>query len=89
MRAVLPVVLLLALVPVTASAVTVQEIVTNAVRHSGARNLWLNLELLCLRPARVKPFAKKLAARLAPYQIDAVCGPTMPSMAISPSDFGC
>lgn len=41
--------------------------------HHG--NLWLNLELLCLRPARVKPFAKKLAARLATYKIDAVCGP--------------
>jgi orotate phosphoribosyltransferase len=41
--------------------------------HHG--NLWLNLELLCLRPARVKPFAKKLAAQLAPYKIDAVCGP--------------
>jgi orotate phosphoribosyltransferase len=41
--------------------------------HHG--NLWLNLELLCLRPARVKPFAIKLAAQLAPYKIDAVCGP--------------
>ena len=41
--------------------------------HHG--NLWLNLELLCLRPARVKPFAKKIAAQLVPYKIDAVCGP--------------
>jgi orotate phosphoribosyltransferase/GNAT superfamily N-acetyltransferase len=41
--------------------------------HHG--NLWLNLEFLCLRPARVKPFAKKLAAQLAPHKIEAVCGP--------------
>jgi orotate phosphoribosyltransferase/GNAT superfamily N-acetyltransferase len=41
--------------------------------HHG--NLWLNLELLCLRPARVKPFAVKLARQLAPYKIEAVCGP--------------
>jgi orotate phosphoribosyltransferase/GNAT superfamily N-acetyltransferase len=41
--------------------------------HHG--NLWLNLELLCLRPTRVKPFAKKLARQVAPYKIDAVCGP--------------
>jgi orotate phosphoribosyltransferase/GNAT superfamily N-acetyltransferase len=41
--------------------------------HHG--NLWLNLELLCLRPSRVKPFAIELASRLSPYKIDAVCGP--------------
>jgi len=41
--------------------------------HHG--NLWLNLELLCLRPARVKPFAVKLARQLAPHKIEAVCGP--------------
>jgi orotate phosphoribosyltransferase/GNAT superfamily N-acetyltransferase len=41
--------------------------------HHG--NLWLNLELLCLRPARIKPFAKKLAAQIALHTIDAVCGP--------------
>jgi orotate phosphoribosyltransferase/GNAT superfamily N-acetyltransferase len=41
--------------------------------HHG--NLWLNLELLCLRPARVKPFAKGLAAKVAAHKIDAVCGP--------------
>jgi orotate phosphoribosyltransferase/GNAT superfamily N-acetyltransferase len=41
--------------------------------HHG--NLWLNLELLCLRPARVKPFAKELAGQLANYKVDAVCGP--------------
>jgi orotate phosphoribosyltransferase/GNAT superfamily N-acetyltransferase len=41
--------------------------------HHG--NLWLNLELLCLRPARVKPFAAKLASQLAPYRIEAICGP--------------
>jgi orotate phosphoribosyltransferase/GNAT superfamily N-acetyltransferase len=41
--------------------------------HHG--NLWLNLELLCLRPARVKPFAVKLARQLAQYKVEAVCGP--------------
>jgi orotate phosphoribosyltransferase len=41
--------------------------------HHG--NLWLNLDLLCLRPARVKPFAAKLAGQLAQYKVDAVCGP--------------
>jgi orotate phosphoribosyltransferase len=41
--------------------------------HHG--NLWLNLELLCLRPTRLKPFVAKLAAQLAPHKVDAVCGP--------------
>lgn len=41
--------------------------------HHG--NVWLNLELLCLRPARVKPFAAKLAGQLGSYKVDAVCGP--------------
>jgi orotate phosphoribosyltransferase/GNAT superfamily N-acetyltransferase len=41
--------------------------------HHG--NFWLNLELLCLRPARVRPFAVKLAAQIAPHKIEAVCGP--------------
>ena len=41
--------------------------------HHG--NLWLNLELLCVRPARVKPFAAKLAGQLGSYKVDAVCGP--------------
>ena len=41
--------------------------------HHG--NLWLNLEVLCLRPARVKPFAVKLAHQLWPFKIEAVCGP--------------
>src|SRR5262249_6622574 len=37
--------------------------------HHG--DLWLDLELLCLTPDRLRP----LAARLASYEIDAVCGP--------------
>jgi orotate phosphoribosyltransferase len=41
--------------------------------HHGA--LWLDLELLCLRPAAVEPLAAALAARLAPHDVQAVCGP--------------
>jgi orotate phosphoribosyltransferase len=41
--------------------------------HHG--DLWLDLELLCLTPDRVRPLAARLAARLASYEIDAVCGP--------------
>lgn len=41
--------------------------------HHG--DLWLDLELLCLTPARVRPLAARLAARLASYRIEAVCGP--------------
>jgi orotate phosphoribosyltransferase len=41
--------------------------------HHG--ELWLELERLCLRPARVRPFAAKLARLLKPYHIEAVCGP--------------
>ena len=41
--------------------------------HHG--DLWLDLELLCLSPARVRPLAVRLAARLASYRIEAVCGP--------------
>jgi len=41
--------------------------------HHG--DLWLDLELLCLAPDRVRPLAARLAARLAAYEIDAVCGP--------------
>lgn len=38
-------------------------------------NLWLDLETLCLHPPRLRPFAVELSARLAPYRVDAVCGP--------------
>ncbi len=41
--------------------------------HHG--DLWLDLELLCLKPAHVRPLAVRLAARLASYEIEAVCGP--------------
>jgi orotate phosphoribosyltransferase len=41
--------------------------------HHG--DLWLDLELLCLRPRLVQPFARELAARLSRFGVDAVCGP--------------
>jgi len=41
--------------------------------HHGS--LWLDLEVLCLDPAAVRPFAVELAARLKPYAVEAVCGP--------------
>ncbi len=41
--------------------------------HHG--DLWLDLELLCLYPNRIQPFASELARRLGAYQLDAVCGP--------------
>lgn len=41
--------------------------------HHG--QVWLDLELLFLRPERVQPLAEALAARLRGYQAAAVCGP--------------
>ena len=41
--------------------------------HHG--DLWLDLELLCLRPDAVRKWAAELAKRLATHSIDAVCGP--------------
>src|SRR5712692_8441915 len=41
--------------------------------HHG--QLWLDLELLFLRPELVQPLAKALADRLRTYQPSAVCGP--------------
>jgi orotate phosphoribosyltransferase len=41
--------------------------------HHGS--LWLDLELLCLQPRRLPPLASALAARLAPYGAECVCGP--------------
>ena len=38
-------------------------------------DLWIDLELLCLRPEFVQQRAAELAARLAPHRVDAVCGP--------------
>lgn len=41
--------------------------------HHG--DLWLDLESLCLEPARIRPFASELARRLAPFRVEVVCGP--------------
>jgi orotate phosphoribosyltransferase len=41
--------------------------------HHGS--LWLDLELLCLQPDRVRPLAAALARRLSAYAVDVVCGP--------------
>ena len=41
--------------------------------HHG--DLWLNLELLCFHPSRVRRFAVELAERLARHNVEAVCGP--------------
>src|SRR6266478_4606945 len=41
--------------------------------HHG--DLWLDLELLCLRPEPVRRLAAEIAARLAAHQVEAVCGP--------------
>jgi orotate phosphoribosyltransferase len=41
--------------------------------HHG--QVWLDLELLFLRPERVQPLAEALAERLGAHRPDAVCGP--------------
>jgi orotate phosphoribosyltransferase len=41
--------------------------------HHG--DLWFDLETLCAQPSRLRPLVAELAARLAPYKPDAVCGP--------------
>ena len=41
--------------------------------HHG--DLWLALDRLFVRPARLKPFAAELGERLAAHGIDGVCGP--------------
>ena len=41
--------------------------------HHG--NLWLDLHALLLRPHRLQPYLNELAARLARYKIQGVCGP--------------
>lgn len=40
--------------------------------HSGR---WLELDPLFARPSRVRPVVEALAKALAPYQVEAVCGP--------------
>jgi orotate phosphoribosyltransferase len=41
--------------------------------HHG--DLWLDLALLCLRPAEVRPIAAELTQRIAKQNVEAVCGP--------------
>jgi orotate phosphoribosyltransferase len=41
--------------------------------HHG--NLWLDLDALFLRPARLWPFTRDLARRLAAHRVEAVVGP--------------
>jgi orotate phosphoribosyltransferase len=41
--------------------------------HHG--DLWLDLELLCVRPRAVQRFAAELAQQLVRHNLDAVCGP--------------
>ena len=41
--------------------------------HHG--NLGLDLELLCLQPARVRRLAAEVAARVAAHNVEVVCGP--------------
>jgi orotate phosphoribosyltransferase len=38
-------------------------------------DLWLDLDALFMRPARLQQFVAALAARLAAYRVGAVCGP--------------
>jgi orotate phosphoribosyltransferase len=38
-------------------------------------DLWLDLDALFLRPARLRPYVQWVSARLDTHQIDAVCGP--------------
>jgi orotate phosphoribosyltransferase len=40
--------------------------------HHG--DLWLQLETLCLRSCEIRPLAAQLAAQLAKYNVEAVCG---------------
>jgi orotate phosphoribosyltransferase len=41
--------------------------------HHG--DLWYQLETLCLHSRDIQPFAGRLAAQLAPYEVEVVCGP--------------
>lgn len=41
--------------------------------HHG--DLWLDLELLCSQPERLRPYIRELAAKLAPYAPEVICGP--------------
>lgn len=41
--------------------------------HHG--DLWLDLELLCLRPRLIRRLVAKLADRLRPHNVEVICGP--------------
>jgi orotate phosphoribosyltransferase len=41
--------------------------------HHG--NLWLDLDLLFLRPKAIQPFVTELARKIAFFSVDAICGP--------------
>jgi orotate phosphoribosyltransferase len=41
--------------------------------HHG--DLWLDLELLCLKPRLIRLLAAELATRLLPLEVEVVCGP--------------
>jgi orotate phosphoribosyltransferase len=41
--------------------------------HHG--DLWFQLEALCLHAREIRPFAARLAAQLAQYKVEVVCGP--------------
>jgi len=41
--------------------------------HHG--DLWFQLETLCLHSRDIRPFAAQLAAQLAQYEVEVVCGP--------------
>lgn len=41
--------------------------------HHG--NLWLDLEMLCLRPRLLKPLVSDLANRMSKHKVEVVCGP--------------
>jgi orotate phosphoribosyltransferase len=41
--------------------------------HHGER--WIDLELLFLRPERVQPLVREIAARVAAHRVEAICGP--------------
>jgi orotate phosphoribosyltransferase len=41
--------------------------------HHG--DLWFQLETLCLHARAIRPFAAQLAAQLAQYKVEVVCGP--------------
>jgi orotate phosphoribosyltransferase len=58
--------------------------------HHG--ELWLQLETLCLQPRAIVPLAVQLAKRLAPYEVEVVCGPLIEGSFVAlltASELGC